>query len=356
MILDEKIEITLNGSNIKNYYNKYGNDIKVDQKIIIDINDLSEYSNFKINCKCEICGFENKISKANYTINIKNGGFYCCKKCSRTKFKNTCIEKYGVENVFQFDTIKEKIKDTNLYKYGVDNPFKSELIKEKIKNINLDKFGAEYYTKTEDYKIKSKITNLKNLGVEYPMQSNLIREKSTKKCIEKYGVSHALQNEFIKSKMKNTNLEKYGVPYASQNEGIKQKIKNTNLERYGVPYVIQSYKFLNKSLKLKIKPYNENLYYQGTYELDFLNKCENLGIIDLLKRGPTIKYDDNFVYFPDFYIEKYNLIVEIKSTYTYNLRKIKNEKKKLACLDRGYKYLFIIDKNYSEFLEFLQIK
>ena len=135
MILDEKIEITLNVSNIKNYYNKYGNDIKVDQKIIIDINDLSEYSNFKINCKCEICGFENKISKANYTINIKNGGFYCCKKCSRTKFKNTCIEKYGVENVFQLDSIKEKIKDTNLYKYGVDNVLKLEENRIKASNI-----------------------------------------------------------------------------------------------------------------------------------------------------------------------------------------------------------------------------
>ena len=66
---------------------------------------------------------------------------------------------------------------------------------------------------------------------------------------------------------------------------IKQKLKS-NLERYGVPYVIQSYKFLNKSLKLKNQsPYNENLYYQLLYSWIFLNKSENLGIIDFTQEA-----------------------------------------------------------------------
>jgi len=396
MIIDKEIEIKLNGSNIKNYYEKYGKDLKVNNLLVIDVNDLSDYSNHLINCKCELCGFENKISKANYTINKKNGGFYCCKKCNRVKFKNTCREKYGVENVFQVDEVKDKIKESNIEKYGVDNPFKSEDIKEKIRNILLDKYGKECYIQTEDYKIKSKITNLKNFGVEYPMQSDVIKGKSSNTCLEKYGVDHPMkldeirekskitnlknfgveypmqsdvikgksrntclekygfryssQYEGIKEKIKNTNIERYGFPCVLQNEDIKRKIRNTNIEKYGVPYPSQSELFLNKVLKLKIKPYNDKLYYQGTYELDFLNLCNKIGIIDIIKRGPTIKYNDDKVYYPDFFIDKYNLIIEIKSKYTYNLHLEKNEKKMNSCIDYGYKFMFVVDKDYKDFL------
>ncbi len=36
--------------------------------------------------------------------------------------KKLVLKKYGVENMFQLDNIKEKIIETNLTKYGVINP------------------------------------------------------------------------------------------------------------------------------------------------------------------------------------------------------------------------------------------
>ena len=45
-------------------------------------------------------------------------------------------KKYGVENPFQSEEIKEKIKKTNLEKYGVENPSYSIDIVEKIKMLN----------------------------------------------------------------------------------------------------------------------------------------------------------------------------------------------------------------------------
>ena len=52
------------------------------------------------------------------------------------KRKQTCLEKYGVENVHQINSVKEKCKQTCLEKYGVDNPAKNELIKQKTKETN----------------------------------------------------------------------------------------------------------------------------------------------------------------------------------------------------------------------------
>ncbi len=36
--------------------------------------------------------------------------------------KQSIIEKYGVENVFQSDSIKKVIKEIFMYRYGVDHP------------------------------------------------------------------------------------------------------------------------------------------------------------------------------------------------------------------------------------------
>ena len=73
---------------------------------------------------------------------------------------------------------------------------------------------------------------------------------------------------------------------------------------------------------------NSELYYQGSYELDFLNKYF---LKVKIERSKSIKYkiDDNIkIYYPDFYLPEYNLIVEIKSTYIWN----KNLKSNLAKL------------------------
>jgi len=54
-------------------------------------------------------------------------------------------------------------------------------------------------------------------------------------------------------------------------------------------------------------------------------------------------------YFPDFYFSSLNLIIEIKSTYIYNLQKEKNDLKKESVLNNNYNYILILDKNYDEF-------
>ena len=86
---------------------------------------------------CKKCGKEIRFigGKEIFTL-------FCCKSCANSynhiaadntkqikygsinninKMKSTCIERYGVDNVWKSEKIKEKLKKTWLNKYGVDN-------------------------------------------------------------------------------------------------------------------------------------------------------------------------------------------------------------------------------------------
>jgi hypothetical protein len=103
-----------------------------------------------------------------------------------------------------------------------------------------------------------------------------------------------------------------------------------------------------------IKFKDTDIYYQGSYEKNFLELCEKLNILNNIKRGFSIKYKSNskeLIYFPDFFIEKLNMIIEIKSYYWYKVHEENNIIKQQTCINLGYNYIMIMDKKYDEFFE-----
>jgi hypothetical protein len=175
------------------------------------------------------------------------------------------------------------------------------------------------------------------------------------KQIDKYGMLFFETDEF-KNKSKETCLEKYNSEYYLQTKDSKNKSKITCLKKYGVEYSSQNGKILQKILKsgYKITKYKDtNLYYQGSFEKDFLDLCDKINILDKITRGFSIKYELNnkkLIYFPDFYFKEMNMIIEIKSTYWYNAHMNKNLAKEKACLDKKYNYVLVLDKDYTNFL------
>jgi hypothetical protein len=136
-------------------------------------------------------------------------GYDGCKKCSKLKSTQTNLERYGVENPFQSEEIKNKIKQKNLEKYGVENPSQSPKIHQK--------------------KIE---TSLKNYGCEYPTQSEIIKEKSKQTNFNKYGVSCAMKipeiaQKSVEMRFKNNNYIKYTSSEEAKNY-IKGYIKEKN--------------------------------------------------------------------------------------------------------------------------------
>ena len=232
-----------------------------------------------------------------------------CKICNKPTEYNCFV--YGYKNCCSKECSKKytqiKTEEGCIKKYGVKNCSYSKIIKDKISKKNRD------CSKTSS---KKRIKTVKT----------------------RYGVNNIMNLESSKKKQKETMLFTYGVEYPQQNKEIQNKTKNTCVKKYGVEYPSQNIEVYNKGLKTRLfihKYKDTNLTYQGTYELDFLDKFYNK--IDI-ENGPSIKYNangKNKVYHSDFYIKSLNLVVEIKSSWTLKLD-IDIEEKKKAIISNGF--------------------
>lgn len=164
--------------------------------IITDIKKLGRFSKTLIDVKCDICDIDKKIMMKLYTSYGYINSEYLCKKC---KLKRNNLEKYGVENVFQLDNVKEKSKKTNLDKYGVEFISQSSITKEKIKKTNLERYGVEHHMKNEEIFNKVKLTNLERYGVDNVSKNEDIMKRKIKTCNSKTKLTESMKkDEFLK--------------------------------------------------------------------------------------------------------------------------------------------------------------
>ena len=203
--------------------------------------------------------------------------------------------------------------------------------------------------------LKHKKTIKQKYNVENISQIENVKEKKKETCLKKWGYETNLSHPDIKEQIKKTNIEKYGVSNLFNSRKIQDKIKKTNLEKYGVSNPMQNKEIFEKSLKsgTKRKPYifdtGDLVIVQG-YEPLALELLEKQGyVFEDIKIEPfKIQYELNnkkHYYFPDIYIPKENLIIEVKSTWTYKLHLEKNLKKREYCEKQKYNFEFwIFDK------------
>lgn len=327
---------------------------------IKDIHNLNmnEYSKNQLNNSCLICGVSyntrvglmhhitrtHKVSIKDYYdkyFKVTGEGVCCCGK--ETKFYKNYYSNYCSSKCAANAKItRSRAIYTNMKLLGVENPFKSKEIQEKIKE-----------------------TNNKLYGVNYPGQSEKIKFKIKETCMKKYGKEHALQVKSIRDKGKETFKIKYGFEYYSQTQEMKDKAENTCLNRYGVRHALQNKEiYENKqktahNTKSYILPSGKLIYKQG-YEpqfLDYVFKNNILKEDEIVYYTKHIKYvqSDNKIhhYVPDFYIPKWNLIVEVKSWYTEKADKYVILKEQ-ACIRDGFKYLRIVDNNFDTLTNFIK--
>lgn len=373
MIITEFVEQKITQKNLE-YFLNLGYECKNGDIINIKPCQLTSGSHKKISVACDVCEKNNEVLYKDLKKRMEKHGYYTCKgKCSTSKVEKTKFEKYGVTNNSKLNSWKERINEiwenrtedeikqiktkankTYKNKTGYDNPSLNPIVKDKFKQTCLERYGVENPSFNEDSKQKRVQTKIIKFG-----KSNNSQTSEWKQKIKEYweSLTDPDKQERLK-KSRETSMLKYGHISPSQSTIIKEKIKQNNLQKYGVESHNQNQKIhQNQQISgLKRKKFKEtDLTYQGTHELDFLTKYyDKLEITEM----DSIVYffnEKNRHYFPDFYITKYNTIVEIKSTYYYKLYLDKNIAKKEACLTNGYNFIFIIDKDYTEFENLLKV-
>lgn len=288
------------------------------------------HKGFAEHCSIECLNKDpNHINRCAETCTKKYGGpSSMCAKETQQKSKETCLKKYGVEFSLQSTEVRQKGFETCLQKYGkkmygtfgseeynalikerygVDNVFQSEIIKNKIKETNKQKYGAEYASQTEEVKQKAKNTCLQKYGVENYMQLPESRAKT----------GYIFSRPEVRLKVKETVRKKYGVEFVSQSPIFKDKFKATCLKKYGVEHVLQNPKFLQKVLDTKRKNNSFNV-----------SKLENGFKEYLLSKGFEIKtqyVSDLYPFHCDFYIPSLDLYIEINGTWTHGKHRFNPE-------------------------------
>ena len=238
---------------------------------------------------------------------------YCCKKCldsdkkfrkrKNEKAKRTCVERYGVENPFQSEDVKEKIRNTNIEKHGVTSPLKSIEILEKFKKTNLERYGCECPLQNKDVLNKTKETMLNLYGVENASQSKEIQEKKIQRSVEKFGVEHPMKSEEVRERQRQSMLVNHGVENPLKSSQIVQKMQRTMIDRYGVLNYAQTTEYAKKVHKKYTNEKYPNMTFGSSWEFkvyDFLteNHIE-------FEYQPTISFEYEYdgrtwIYHPDF--------------------------------------------------------
>ncbi len=310
----------------------------------IILNESYNYTNRNtvIKGKCNSINCDNNFTKSFRQL-IKLGGY--CSDC--------CLEKG-----------KEKIKKTNMEKYGVDYLLKSKEFREKGAETILLKYGVKHISQNQNIKDMKKEKALEKYGVDCTLKSKEIREKGIKTNLIKYNCVNPMQNENIKLKIQETNMKKYGVKNYSQHKDFKEKCEQTNLNKYGVLHHSQNAEIAEKMFtkafnkKIYTLPSGKEITYQGyeNFALDYLLQIENINendIINSRKEVPEIWYNDKngkkCRHFVDFFIPKQNKCIEVKSTWTNQIKNSVFEKQQ-AAKDLGYEYEIWIYSNKGELL------
>lgn len=308
---------------------------KVSTKIYWVLNGLTDFP------KCQHCG--KTLDKINVIITVGYRPF-CSIACSskdktvREKYKNTCLNRFGVQNPSQSDCVKRKKRNTSLQTYGVDSPGKSEVIKQKIRTTCLKKYGVDSVFKVNSIKASIKATIKQRYGVEHQCQSDSVKRKITTTHLKRHGVKYPMQSATIQQKIKATMLKRYGVANSAQHHASRIKQQQR--------YCFEDVNFDSApelALYIYLKDHNIPFTYQP--ETDFWYTFNN----KQHKYIPDFKIGDEYVEIKGNHLldKETNTWVNPWNSDLDELYEAKHQ----CCLDNNVKILYTED--YQQYLDYI---
>lgn len=174
-------------------------------------------------------------------------------------------------------------------------------------------------------------------SIKCSLASGARNEKTRQTCLKRYGVEYPNQSSQIRDKTEQTCLKRYGFKYVGQNVEVKAKIAKVMLDRYG-----DDYSKTRRKYKKFVLPSGKEVSIQGYENIVITELLKTLSEEDIgIHAVPKIFYEyegNNKFHLPDIYLPKTNMLIEVKSPYTLNIKFDQNIAKQKAAQEQGYSY------------------
>jgi len=340
-------DILNNNFELKNYIDKYSS-IKISSVRLFSNGELVKTKNAKITYSCLTCNSKHTILLKKFLL--KNT--LLCSSCRETTEKRNNQSKYLKKSLNEFGIIKS-------FKEIAENKILN--IKEKI-SLSIKEFDSESNFFKNDYfdnhlnnnefeKIKDKIFKVNGVIMDKNFQYIEILKINNQM---KY--SSFLYDE-KNDKLINFNNINYICDSCSNIFSSTRKPK----EKYkkNKKFICKQCYLSNRIFKVKsIKNINNNIRYQSSPELFLINFCNENNI--LIENGPKVKFIFNGkerIYNVDYYIPKYNLIIEIKDNHIWHKNQVESGKwflKEKSAMqyanDNDLSYKLVFSQYLNEFI------
>ena len=319
--------------------------------------------------KCALPGCNNPVS----FIGRKRAMFskFCCpahsaqseetrKKCKETnlehwgtenvydseKYRQKMLDEYGVEYVWQREDVKEKRNMTCLERYGTIYPTRVKEIMDKVRQTTLERYGNECMFLTpevfelahsEETIQKIRETNMSKYGSISPWGSDEVRQKIAETNKELYGeecilnlpeVREKAYSEESREKQRETNRQRYGYDTPLSSPEIREKIMQTEMDKYGYPCHLMTPENRQKSFE-KMK---ENGKLQKSHKEDEVAEY----IASLGYKVERHHMTEEFPFNADIYLPEYKLYIEYQGSHFHNTYSFMGTKEDFEVLQTYY--------------------
>ena len=142
IIENQLVEVKWHSRNYNWYISKGYKYTFMGEKFYVKVEDLMPRSKSYVLIKCDYCGAITKIKWQSYQNRCSPNLKDTCTRCKTRKAEDSNLEKYGVKNVFELNSTKEKIKDYYRLNYGVEYYSQTQMYRE---NHILEKIVESMY-------------------------------------------------------------------------------------------------------------------------------------------------------------------------------------------------------------------
>ena len=274
---------------------------------------------------CPVCG----KNPAKY--NEKKSTYHVCsEECKNRQNKKIAIETSSEEK-------NQKIRQTCIERYGVENYSKTEDFKNAISKINY-----------ENVAFKSVQTNLKRYGVEHTFDVEEFREKSKRTCIERYGVENYSQSEERLKALLEKNSKKFqeNLPerYTLINYG-KELTLHCNHCHKDFSISLLNYQKRNRNGKIictHCNPLQENT---SSGETELFEYIESIYNGKILRNDRSVLSGMEL----DIYLPELNLAIEYNGLFWHSSFKVNSNYhyiKSLRCKEKGIHLIHVFEDHW----------